>query len=254
MNGIRLLSSLTFAFWASFSQASTISLQIGDNDGFGSAASGFDFPDGAPINDFLNIVGPSDNRDEIEQDATDGSQYTDTYAPYFIEDIDALIGFGPINTFEDFFNAGLTNIAEVIFPFDGVLSSGVVSVDIGDYRFEDQLWASIDGLDYDFGPAVTAYAETGVISHTLSADQLAIANDTGQVVLRLELALIEAVGEEFVGAGDLITIDYFRFDGELDDVTPEPGPTPVPLPAGGLLLLSSFCGLAVFKRRQKRAG
>lgn len=253
MYAIRLLSSLTLACWASFSHAATISLQIGDNDGFGSAASGFDIPDGAPINPFLNTVGPSDNRDEIEQNATDGSQYTDTYAPFFIEDIDALIGFGSINTFEDFFDAGLTNVAEVIFPFDGVLSSGVVRVDIGDYQFEDMLSASVNGLGYDFGPAEAAFGESGVMSHTLSADQLANANDTGQVILRLELALIEFLGEESVGSGDLITIDFFRFEGEADDEIPAPGPTPVPLPAGGLLLLSGFCGVATLKRRQKRA-
>ncbi len=51
----------------------------------------------------------------------------------------------------------------------------------------------------------------------------------------------------------LYEIDYLVSSRSQDLITAQPVPTPVPLPAGGLLLISGFAGIAGLKRLKKRA-
>ncbi|MCB1341813.1 MAG: VPLPA-CTERM sorting domain-containing protein [Pseudooceanicola sp.] len=55
-----------------------------------------------------------------------------------------------------------------------------------------------------------------------------------------------------LGTPSTQTVSYLYSDGNQDLVTSEPTPSPVPLPASGLLVLAGFGGFAALKRRKAK--
>lgn len=166
----------------------------------------------------------------------------------------------------DFSWSAADPIPSVISDDPSVRAVGTFDLDVESGAFGDANISNImiDVTGDNLG-AMTLYALAGPIAGTISADG-------GSVTFSSLSFLAEAHGSPSFGIFELITsgqdkgiaIFYFNFatlnafvyasaaeaQGSISATTPI---SAVPLPAGGLLLLSAFGGVAALKRRKKRA-
>jgi hypothetical protein len=187
-----------------------IVVTVGDNDGYGLGV-----PDNA-----TGVVWPGppyDGRSASEAAASNGAQITDVYSAIFP-------AFGP----------NPTTTASVIFPFPGVLASGTLVIDMGDFESSlgGAILANVNGVALPFA-FDDGFQNTVVRSFPLSAPMITAANGAGQVVLNLD-----HVHPDF---GDLIAFDYFQLQGDAAAV-PEPAT---------LTLLGMGLGALALRRRRK---
>ncbi|MEN6426359.1 MAG: PEP-CTERM sorting domain-containing protein [Phycisphaerales bacterium] len=176
-------------------QAGTVSLMVGDNDGYGL---------GIPDNGNTTWSVGNDWRSAAEQAATDGAQFTDCYSALFPS-------YGP-NPSES---------GSVLFALAEDLTSATLTIDMGDFQATvgGQVSVTFNGLpqanllNYDDG-----YQRTRVRQFVVPGDALALANAANQFV----------VGLNHAGSGDFVAFDFFQLDGVTG------GPT-VPVPGAVLL-------------------
>lgn len=221
----RILAVLVFLAVAPTADASTISIVVGDNDGYGLGAAVV--PDGANL-PWLTPI--QDARSAAEQAATNGAQFTDLYSAFYSgveDDCDGVWDglYAPCSP------NGSTG--SVIFPFAGQLTSATLTIDMGDFQsvfpagsiFVDPntgqtidlsgtvlfgaMAVDVNGvpLAFSFGDG---YQVTTVRTFTLTPAMLAAANAAGEVRLNFDHS----------GSYDYVAFDYFQLDAE---VVPEPG-------------------------------
>jgi hypothetical protein len=182
---------------ARVSEASPITITIGDNDGYGFGAGVV--PDGAPLTIDLSTFDPSipeDHRSAAEQAATDGAQQTDIY----------LALFDPLPTLVSF-----------IFPFVGTLTDATLTIDMAGFQGSSfgQVSASYNGvampnlLNFEDGALATT-----VRSFVLDPAALIAANAAGQFILTVNRG----------SSNDGFGFDYLQLNGNTAAAAvPEPG-------------------------------
>jgi hypothetical protein len=171
--------------------ATPITITIGDNDGFGL---------GIADNAALPGLDPFDTRSAGEVAATDGQQQT------------------------DIFSALTTPVAtsfELVFAFDGVLTDGVLEIDLADFQglgCGGVMAMSFNGIA-QFGLLNINLPSQGtsVRQFALGAAAIQTANATGQFVVGIDRGV----------SCDAVAFDYFKFSGnlattEIPEVVPEP--------------------------------
>lgn len=187
----RLAAAAVFALLcASSARAGSITVLVGDMDGYGFATP---CPDVGTCSQLSN---PSiDNRTAADMVATNGAQYTDVYSALFP-------GNGP-NT---------TSTGDILFPFTGTLLSGTISIAAGDFQSDvfGAFNADVNGVSESFYYADGRFV-TAIHTITLSAAELTAANLTGVVDLHLDRN----------GSGDYVAFDWFELDG-VTSAVPEP--------------------------------
>jgi hypothetical protein len=196
--------------------AAAIDVLIGDKNGFGFS------PACSDTGTCTNLSVPSfDNRTAAEMAGTDGSQITDVYSAIFP-------GEGP-NT---------TSVADVVFSFSGMLTSGTLSFAGGDFQADvfGPLTAAINGTSVPFSFADGRFV-TAIHSFTLTAPELAAANSAGEVILHLDRS----------SSGDFVSFDWFELTGSTSTA---PEPSSVFLLLGGALA----AGFATARRRLGLSG
>jgi hypothetical protein len=174
---------------SSAASATPITVLVGDKDGFGAGCA---VPGSCPSVTTSPVV---DNRSAAEAAAVNGAQITDVFSSVFL-------GFGPN-----------PNVANVIFPFVGTLTSAAITFAGADFQSDvfGALGANVNGVATPFffpdGRFVTA-----LHAIVLSPAMLAAANLLGSVNLNLNRST----------SGDFISFDYFELNGDTTTV-PEPG-------------------------------
>jgi hypothetical protein len=215
MTRVLLLVLLVFAV-APPVHASTISVVIGDKDGFGLGVTpGSLLPCATNLIPCLSPV--QDWRDAFEKLATNGTELTDLYsALYDGTESDCFdTGGNPANCSP----TGATGT--VIFSFSGQLTSGSITMLLGDFQSElfNAMSANINGIPisffYDDG-----YRSTALHTIVLTAEMLAAANLAGQVTLFLDHRTVPGQIGPNAGSFDYVAFDYFELNA---DVVPEPG-------------------------------
>jgi hypothetical protein len=158
--------------------------------------------------------------------ASDGSQLTDFYGS-------ALPGYqvGPM-------------VGSVVFPFTGRLVGGVLTVDMGDFQ-TDQVGRPIGSVDFNGVPQDWSFSDgfgvTVVREFDLDLAVVEAANSGGRLVVNIARS----------GSSDFLAFDYFAFDGQLWEGSPEP--VPEPGSAAGLLAIALGFLLGSAARRVRRA-
>lgn len=200
---------------ARISEASPITITIGDNDGYGFGAGVV--PNGTPLPIDLSTFDPGipeDHRSAAEQAAINGSQQTDIYIALF----------DPLPTLVNF-----------IFPFAGTLTDATLTIDMAGFQAGSfgQISASYNGvakpnlLNFEDGLLVTT-----VRSFVLDPAALIAANAAGQFVLTLNRG----------ASVDGISFDYLQLNGNAVAAVPEPGTL-------SFLGLGLLAGAGLLKRR-----
>lgn len=186
--------------------ATTFNLMIGDNDGYGEGVA-----DNAPVVTMANCC--VDQRDPLEQIATDGAQETDINSALF--------------------STGSTT-ASFRFFISGVVTSATLTLDIG--GIQTSTWgetlASFNGvLQTGLLAIEQGVTGTAVLSFVLDSTALANLNSDGFFDLTLDRN----------NNSDAIFIDYVSLSGTI---------APIPVPASLPLLLAALGGLALLRRRR----
>jgi hypothetical protein len=190
------------------------SILIGDNDGYslGIADNGSSGGSGFP--------GPSfDGRSVAEQAAVNGAQLTDVYSALFP-------GAGPHTT----------TIGTVTFALPGVMTSGTLTIDMGDFQASTfgQFSVSLNGVNKpNYFNFEDGFTNTAVHTFALSATDITNANLAGALTLTINRN----------GSNDYVAFDFFRLDGEA---------TAAPVPDGGstlALLGLTLGGIVVLQRK-----
>lgn len=205
---------------ASIANAGVISITIGDNDGFG-----FGVPDngtGVTWPGTGNSGSLYDGRSAAEAAASDGSQFTDSYAAL-------RPAVGP----------STTTVGDVIFdlPVGELLLSGNLTVDMGDFQAAQFGAPSVffNGvLQPDLFNFQDGFMNTVVRSFALDTTAIANANAAGRFVVTVDNN----------NSVDFYAFDYFQLDGETAAVGT------VPEPAS--LAIFGALGMAGFAARRKR--
>ena len=188
--------------------AAPITVLVGDKDGFG-AGCAVPGTCGAALTN-----ANTDLRSAGEAAAVNGAQITDAYSAVFV-------GYGPN-----------PNIADVIFPFAGILTSGSITFAGGDFQTDvfGALTANVNTVATPFsfsdGRLVTA-----LHSIVLTQAMIDAANLVGAVTLNLNRS----------SSGDFIGFDYFELNGDT---------TAVPEPVTLILLSMGLAGGALRLRRR----
>jgi len=213
-----LAVGLLFAI-AGSAHAATITITVGDNDGYG-----FDVLDnGTAAWAGTGVFGSGfDNRGT---EVGIGGEITDVYSAFYNETLNGNGAAGPGDPY------WLYTTADVLFPFVGLLSSASLTIDMGGFEsgVYNPILANINGVTLPFAFYDGTNA-TAVRTFTLSPEQIAAANLAQQVVLHLDGS----------NSTDFVAFDYFQLDA---DVTPVPEPATL-----GLVGL----GLAAIARRRMR--
>lgn len=161
-------------------------ITIGDDDGFG-----IGIPDGGFTGSFAQIN--TDNRGASEINASDGSQYTDSYAALFPT-------FGPHDT----------QLGYITFELEGEISEATLELDVADLQssFYGQTFLYVNELIYSDALRLdTGFQNSEVITLELTEEMIDLANDAGEVVIKID----------HFGSNDFIAFDYFRLSGEYSD-------------------------------------
>ncbi len=198
------LAAAAFFAFAGTGQAATISMMIGDNDGYGEGIA-----DNANVVTMTNF--PADQRSATEMAATDGSEQTDINSALY---------------------APVSSTALFKFAFVGNLTNAILTLDIGgiqDGVFGSSTLASFNGvLQSGLLALQQGVTGTNVLNFALSAGQLAQANSDGFVSLFLDRN----------GNSDAIFIDYVALNGNTTSAVPVPASLPLLLAGiGGLVAL-----------------
>jgi len=221
---LRALSSFVLAVLMSLAgssaYASSITITVGDKDGFGqNLAAGADLP--CLTNPLFDPNGPQnqtpclspifDWRSTAEQLATNGARLTDTYSALY-------------SGTESDCPAGCTlngDTGTLIFPFSGELTSASITMLMGDFQslaFNPML-ANINGIPISFFYN-HGYLKTAVETIVLTPEMLAAANLAGEVRLFLDhRATWDPQTNTGTGSFDYIAFDYAELNAE---VVPEP--------------------------------
>jgi hypothetical protein len=195
-------------------RAATITITVGDNDGYG-----FGVPDnGTAVWAGTGVFGSGfDNR---STEVGIGGEITDVYSAFYNESVN---GNGPGGPGDPYW---LYTTADVIFPLAGLLSSASLTIDMGGFEsgVYNPILANINGLTLPFAFYDGTNA-TAVRTFSLTPEQLAAANLAQQVVLHLDGS----------NSTDFVAFDYFQLDA---DVTPVPEPATLGLVGAGLAALA----------------
>jgi hypothetical protein len=193
-----------------------ITVTVGDNYGYGFGVA----DNGVAIWPGPGLSGENyDGRSAAEAAATDGSEFTDSYST-----MDP--GFGP----------HLVDTGSFFFPYAGTLTSGSLTVDMGDFQSSSfgEVLVSFNGVaqpglfDFDDG-----FQSTAVRTFVLSPAAIANANAAGQLVVTVDRN----------GSVDFIAFDFLELNGET-------GVAAVPEPAS--LAIWSVVGVAGLVLRRRR--
>jgi hypothetical protein len=227
--------------------ASSISLIIGDKDGFGlglqpgdqipcltAIAAGFvGTPDPYNPNHPPCLAPIHDLRSVAEQLALTGAQLTDVYsALYTGTESDCPTGCSPNGS-----------TGTIVIPFTGILTGGSITMFMGDFQSSDfgAMSANINGVPisfiYDHG-----FRATALETIALTPAMLAAANAAGELRLFLDhTSFWDGSGSpNTFGSFDYVAFDYFELNAE---VVPEPGTW--------LLLATGLAALATRRLRAK---
>lgn len=222
--GILLLGSAVAA------NASTISIRVGDDDGYGI---------GVADNGTLPWMTPiQDARDAAEKLATNGAQLTDLYSALYSGTEDDCDGvwdgkFAPCSP------NGATGT--VYFPFMGQLTSATLTIDMGDFQSDlfNAMATDVNGVALPFY-FVDGYNATAVRTFVLTPAMLAAANAVGEVRLTFDHTAGYDPVLGWYGSFDYVAFDYFQLDAEA---VPEPTTW---------VLLGTGLALAFARRRLRR--
>ena len=207
-----ILAAVFLLLAGSPAYASSITLLVGDKDGFGQGlAPGAELPCVSPSTPCLT---PIQDWRTTEIGATNGAQLTDVYsALYDGTELDCGTGFQACSP------NGATG--SVLFTFSGTLTSASITMRLGDFESTKfgAMTATINGVPisffYDHG-----YRQTAIETIVLTPEMLAAANLAGEVRLFLDHSTIPGQIGPGAGSFDYIAFDYFELNAE---VIPEPG-------------------------------
>ena len=191
-------------------EASSITILIGDKDGFGSGVA----PGGTAT--WPGYPGPlADNRSAGEASASNGAQLTDLYS--------ALYYYGQGSGCSPATDPGCSpngDHGSVIFSLSGPLVSGSITMLMGD--FECSLYGAMNvdingvGVPFCFDDG---FQGTRVRTFTLTAPMIAAANLSGQIQMNFDHSGGYDQNGIWFGSFDYIAFDYFELNGEA---VPEP--------------------------------
>ena len=207
-----ILTAVLLLLISSPAYASSITLLVGDKDGFGQGvAVGADLPCATPNTPCLS---PIQDWRTTETGATNGAQLTDVYsALYDGTEFDCGTGNQLCSP------NGATGF--VVFAFTGALTSASITMRMGDFESSEDgaMTATINGVPvsffYDHGVRKTAI-ETIVLTPAM----IAAANLAGEVRLFLDHRVIPGQTGPGAGSFDYVAFDYFELNAEA---VPEPG-------------------------------
>jgi hypothetical protein len=214
-------------------EATSISILVGDKDGFGAGT--FAGTPGTWTGAYTRVT---DDRSAAEKTATDGAQLTDVYS--------ALYYYGVGSGCDPATDPGCSpngDQGSVFFPLTAPLSSGSITMLMGDFECSAFLAMTVDinGINvpfcFDDGFQVTKER-----TFTLSPDMIAAANLAGRVQMNFDhrAGYVNGVWQ---GSYDYIAFDYFELNAEA---------APVPEPATLALLALGLAGLAARRRLRRR--
>jgi len=218
----RLLRTLLFAAVvcaaARPADASSITVVVGDKDGFGGKLTAGQLPcsdpTAVPPNPCLKPI--QDWRTAAEQIATNGAQLTDVYSALYDP---ATLEYDCGTGFQICSPNGATGT--VVFPFSGTLTSASITMFIGDFQSNlfNAMLANINGVPVSFFYA-DGLRNTSLRTIFLTPAMLAAANLAGEVQLFLDHGNTCGLGPE-CGSFDYVAFDYFELN--ANPAVPEPG-------------------------------
>ena len=214
-------------------EASSITILIGDKDGFGLGV-----PPGGPAT-WPGYPGPNvDSRSAGEAAATNGAQLTDVYS--------ALYYYGQGSGCSPATDPGCSpngDHGSVIFSLSGPLVSGSISMLMGD--FECSLYGAMT-VDINGVPVPFCFDDgfrgTQVRTFTLTAPMIAAANLTGQIQMNFDHSGGYDQNGLWFGSFDYIAFDYFEMNADI-----------VPEPATWSLIGLGFAAMAGLKVRSQKS-